>query len=434
VLLVALACSCAIGHAAEATPAAPSGAAFPIRVAQGQRCPVDRNGKPFLVHGDAAWSLVAQLTRDDAEAYLRDRQARGFNALLVNLIEHEQARYAPRNAYGYPPFDAPAGFAHPNDKYFSHFDWLLRRAEALGFIVLLAPAYLGYRGGDSGWYRKMQNAGTKRLSAYGRYLGKRYGNAPNVVWVHGGDYDPPDFTGVLALMQGLREVAPRSLHTFHGGRGSLSHATFPLASMLSLNTVYTDEDGVVEAARAASARSTVPFIHIEGRYEDMGASEAVVRAQAYQAVLAGACGHVMGHKHVWPFDPAWRSSLDSPGARSMTRMRNLLESLDWPNLRPAATDFLVEGEGTGRERAAAAVSADGRRAVAYIPSERALALDGSSLRGPLLTLQWIDPAGGPKQVEHPVDTVVPSPRMALRPPGRNSSGYTDWLLVLASTR
>lgn len=384
------------------------------------------------MYGDAAWSLAAQLTREEAEFYLEDRRSRGFNAILVNLIEHEEARNAPRNAYGEPPFDGSADFSHPNDEYFSHIDWLVRRAEALGFVVLLAPAYLGYRGGSSGWYRQMQDAGTRKLTAYGRYLGRRYGDVPNVIWVHGGDYDPPDFRGVRALMDGMRGEATRALHTFHGGRGSTSHAMFPWVSWLSINTIYTDEDGVVAAARAASARSTLPFIHIEGRYEDMGASEAIVRAQAYQAVLSGACGHVMGHKHVWPFDPAWRSSLASPGARSMTRMRMLLESLEWTGLRPAPRDFLAKGEGSGRGRAAAAVSTDGRRAVAYVPSDRALTLNTSSLKGPSLRVRWLDPSGEPKQGLPAAAAVASSPRVELRSPGSNGSGYDDWVLVLDS--
>ena len=65
---------------------------FPLSVGPGERYLVDAAGRPFLIHGDTAWSLIAQLTREDVELYLDDRRARGFNTILVNLIESRFAR------------------------------------------------------------------------------------------------------------------------------------------------------------------------------------------------------------------------------------------------------------------------------------------------------------------------------------------------------
>jgi hypothetical protein len=50
---------------------------------------VDANdgGRPLFFNGDTAWSLIAQLSREDAELYLADRRRKGFNLVLVNLIE-----------------------------------------------------------------------------------------------------------------------------------------------------------------------------------------------------------------------------------------------------------------------------------------------------------------------------------------------------------
>ena len=41
-------------------------ATFPLRIPAGKRHLEDAAGQPFLLHGDAAWSLIAQLTREDA--------------------------------------------------------------------------------------------------------------------------------------------------------------------------------------------------------------------------------------------------------------------------------------------------------------------------------------------------------------------------------
>jgi hypothetical protein len=56
-------------------------AAFPLTTKPGKRYLEDADGKPFLVHGDTAWSLIADLRREDVERYLDDRRARGFNTI-----------------------------------------------------------------------------------------------------------------------------------------------------------------------------------------------------------------------------------------------------------------------------------------------------------------------------------------------------------------
>ena len=55
-------------------------------------------GRPFLINGDAAWSLMVELTEPEVEAYLEDRRQRGFNTVLVNLIERGFG--GPENAAG----------------------------------------------------------------------------------------------------------------------------------------------------------------------------------------------------------------------------------------------------------------------------------------------------------------------------------------------
>lgn len=416
------------------TDATPTRAAFPLEKVQGRRCLRDEKEAPFLLHGDAAWSLLVQLTREEADDYLKDRRRRGYNTILANLLERKFARRAPFNAYGEAPFATHGNFTRPNERYFAHVDWVLERAADHGFLVLLAPAYLGYGGAEQGWYREMRAAGPERLRAYGRYLGERYRSAKNLIWIHGGDFNPPDFGVVRAVLDGILEKAPDSQNSFHGARGTSSHEYLPGAQWLFVDTVYTDEHGVASAANAAHAASRNPFILIEARYEDEGASASVVRAQAYQAVLSGACGQVAGHKHVWPFDPKWKAALDSPGARSLSRMRFLLDMLAWWDLSPARPGFVVEGAGTGGMRAAAALDADGRRAVVYVPSARVIALDATYLDGVELRATWLDPTPAAREPIVRRAALGAGRQVALRTPGHNGSGDDDWLVVLDSVR
>ena len=76
-----------IGRGAETSNAPDSN--LLLKVSKNGRYLVDQRGNPFLVVGDSPWSLIVQLDEKDRETYLEDRQKRGFNSLIVNLLEHK---------------------------------------------------------------------------------------------------------------------------------------------------------------------------------------------------------------------------------------------------------------------------------------------------------------------------------------------------------
>jgi len=86
---------------------------FPIRISRNGRHFEDRDGKPFLIHGDTAWSLIAQLRLDETTHYLDRRRSQGFNSILVNLLEHRFSKNPPNNAAGEQPFLTPGDFSYP---------------------------------------------------------------------------------------------------------------------------------------------------------------------------------------------------------------------------------------------------------------------------------------------------------------------------------
>ncbi len=135
-------CVGALGAGAFATGSTPpsrspsasspsGGYAYPLKVGPTGRYLVDQAGRPFFLVGDAAWSLIAQLSDQHAEAYLANRQQLGFTAVLVNLIEHEFGTRAPADLYGLRPFTGRA-FATPNEAYFAHADRVIRSAAQQG--------------------------------------------------------------------------------------------------------------------------------------------------------------------------------------------------------------------------------------------------------------------------------------------------------------
>lgn len=104
---------------------------FPVRVSSTGRYFVDRNGAAIWLHGDTAWSLAVACTRDQITHYLDDRKQRGFNAILVNLIEHYfNSSPAYRNAEGNDPFTtmSPVSWNSPNTNYWGLVDFLIDAA------------------------------------------------------------------------------------------------------------------------------------------------------------------------------------------------------------------------------------------------------------------------------------------------------------------
>jgi hypothetical protein len=301
-------------------------------------------------------------------------------------------------------------------------------------VVLLAPAYMGYDGGDEGWYRTLVANGAPRLRAYGQYLARRFRAYDNIIWVHGGDYNPPDRALLRAVPAGILDVEPKWLHTFHGVRRTSAREFLgDSESWLTLNTIYTGS-AVLESAYEERSRSRMPFFLIEAVYEDASSDE-VVRRQAYHAILGGATGQLMGINPVWSFASGWQRALDSPGAVTLRHLRDLFAARPWWTLEPDSNGTLLTGgRGFGSEdAAAAAVSTDGSFAIAYLPGVRDVTLDLRRLAGPRVTAWWYDPTSGAYA------TVAGAPfsrsaAISFRPATLNSLGRGDWVLLLESSR
>jgi len=419
---------------------------FPLKIAAGRRYLVDQNDVPFLIHGEAAWSIIVQLTREEAERYLDDRRRRGFNLVLVNLLENKFADHPPLNVYGQGPFTSPDDFSTPNEAYFDHADWVIRQAEARGMAVLLCPAYLGFEGGDEGWYQTMVRNGTDKLREYGKYVGARYKTHDNLLWLEAGDFTPPadKLELVDAVAEGIKAGDPRHLHTAHFSPRT-SAIDVAVSGWLDLNVTYTYAP-VYEKCLADYNRSDDrPTLLVETTYEDeVGESTPPsLRAAAYYALLSGAAGQIFGNHWIWQFKPtrwwrillhrSWLTALDTPGSRSMMHVRSLFAPRAWPSLVPdQRSEVLVEGQGQrgSRDYALLARSEDGRLAIAYVPTPRPITIDRARLAKPLAA-RWYDPTNGTfLEIGEFARSVTD--RATVRPPAANAAGDSDWVLVLES--
>ncbi len=412
-----------------------TGSLYPLRVGPSSRYLVDQNGKPFLLVGDSAWSLIAALSDSDADLYLENRRQQGFNAVLASLIEHAFAANPPQDFYGLSPFTGQT-FTTPNETYFTHVDHILKSAAAKGIVVLLDPLYLGSSCGSQGWCAEVKLATTSQMTTWGQYLGNRYTNYDNIVWVIGGDTDPtPVKSQVQAMVDGIRSRDTRHLFTAHNARGVMAITPWVGTGWLNVNNTYTSGIDYLQALTAYTISPALPFFLIESKYENEGPNAQVLRAQSYWTVLSGGFGHVFGNCPIWGFGFAtgfcastdWKAQLNSVGSVNMQHFHVLFNSRHWHTLIPDTLHTVLTGgygSSGGADYATAAYAADGSSILAYLPSSRTVTVDGSLLAGSTMNAWWYNPSNG---VATQIGANLAAGTQTYSPP---ASG--DWVLVLDS--
>lgn len=380
---------------------------YPLSVSADERRLLDANGWAFLVQGDAAWSLIANLELADAVRYLDDRRSKGFNTIIVNLVEHLYSRNPPRDLAGREPFITPGDMSQPNDIYFDAAERVLDACAERGFAVVLAPAYIGYRHDRGknvpphldGWYDEIIATGPQGCRKYGDYLGRRFGRFANIIWCIGGDWHPEGTrAGLDAVADGIRGAGVKNLFTGHPHPEFSPVETFAGSTWLDVNVTYTY--GIVHRMLLDDWRRkpVMPFFLIESTYEgEHNASQQQIRRQAYWSILCGGNGHCMGNHPIWLFGDGWQDALDLPGSLAMARWGAFFRALPWDEFTPDIERRLISaglGEARGLDRVTAARTADGRIGVAYLPVHRAIEVQLGSLTGPRISVEWFDPTSG----------------------------------------
>ena len=274
---------------------------------------VDRQGNPLLLQGEAAWEIIQGLSEADAIAYLDDRKSRGVNALIVELIEHKFTAHTPRsaNVAGHVPFANNNDFTTTHDDYFNDAERFIQQALSRGFLLFMTPSYIGYGCGDEGWCAEMKANGVAKLTQYGRYVGQKFRNYPNIVWVEGGDHTPST-TGNPSEMDLVNAVANgviagdggTHLHTAHWEDGT-SSADVPNLAWLSLDAMYWHAGLHLYTKTLADwtrDKGIRPSFLIETWYEnEHQVSRIQLRAQMYEPLLSGSTGFFVGNDPIWFF-------------------------------------------------------------------------------------------------------------------------------------
>ncbi|MFH0758408.1 MAG: DUF4038 domain-containing protein [Bacteroidota bacterium] len=316
------------------------------------------DGTPFLWIGDTGWGMFQQLTREEVDTYLDNRQKLGFNVIqsVVFWYPHggglNSGPHNAANAYGHRPFtggeDAPdtsepllvkgGSPDSPND-YWDHVDYIIEAVRKRDMYLALLPcwgrAYITPQmGGDQ------QEFTEEEARSYGVFLGKRYQLESHIIWVLGGDakaqikgydknnnYQEWDKRAVFRAMaegiaQGVTGQQPawnqahpawnQVFMTYHpdGDPPDNSSRWFHEDAWLTANgvEVWKEVDQVYTTMLSDYQLNgpTKPTLFLEGSYEygtyghDCGWVTPVrVRRQIYHTFFAGGAGHTYGAGPIW---------------------------------------------------------------------------------------------------------------------------------------
>lgn len=326
-----------------------------LRVHESGRLLEQADGRPFFWLGDTAWELLHRLTREQIQAYLDKRADQRFNVIQVVALPEINGLTSP-NRYGDVPL-VDVDPATPNERWFELLDFTVAEAARRGLYVAILPTWGSYAVREEPVLFEHHFLFTpEKAASYGRWLGARYRDRANVIWVLGGDRAPDGYEATWrAMAEGITQgLAPHDpLITYHPrGPGSSAprlHAE-PWLDFNLIQSGHTLDVRPHEMIATDYARTPAkPVINGEPAYEGMPIGFRVengrfthrdVRRNAYWSVFAGGAGITYGANEVWmmwsediepvsakvppPFlgaEVSWGQALERTGATQMRHLR-----------------------------------------------------------------------------------------------------------------
>lgn len=424
-----------------------------LRVSKNQRFLETADGKPFFWLGDTAWELFHRLSREEADLYLKNRADKGFTVIQAVALAELDGLHDP-NYYGETPLenDDPT---KPREAYFQHVDYIIRKAEQWGLYVGLLPTW-GDKVFKDQWGVGPEIFNVNNAKTYGRWIGNRYKNQKNIIWIIGGDRNPRNDMDVAiwrAMAEGIAEGVGgnnKALMTFHPQPNSVedggSSKWFHNDAWLDFNMFQTGhcrENNVWDRMEYVyNIKPAKPVLDGETLYEDhpvcfnaaeFGISSTYdIRKHAYLDVFAGAFGHTYGCHDVWqmyaphrtpvngPHYP-WYVALDLPGASQMKFLRQLIESR--PLFDRVPDQSVIANSLGANDRIQATRGND--YIFVYTSQGKSITVNTSKISGKEIVTYWYNPRKG-ESTE--IGRFTKSNQQEFAAP---SSGYgQDWVLVI----
>ena len=430
-----------------------------LQISENRRFLIKEDSIPFFWLGDTAWELFHKLDLNEAERYFRNRAAKGFNVIQAVLLGEINGLTEP-NANGDIPL-VNLDPARPNEKYFAYVDHIVRLAASYGLYMAILPNW-GAHVEDKPHvlFENLHVFTPENAAIYGEFLGKRYKDQWNIIWILGGDRPPTGHESIWhAMAAGLQEGdADKHLISYHPMGGMTSSEWFHTVDWLDFNMLQSGHARLFNnnydmIAHDYALNPPKPVLDGEPNYEELPSgfqelgqrfTDVDVRRAAYWAVFAGAFGHTYGHNAIWqmavPEKPSyvwtqvsWQKALDFPGSFQLVHLKRLMLSRPFLTRIPDQ-NLLLDGPGMMTEHQQATRDGmpgnnDATYIMVYSPVFRNIRVNTSAIAGEHLRTWWYDPQNG---LAYPLGEFENTGEYS---PGGNERiqegmGGPDWVLVI----
>lgn len=408
--------------------------------------------KPFFWLGDTAWLMLLKLDEDEIYTYLRNRKEKGYNVIQTVLIQSLQDVESSL---------APGRKDVKKSEYWKFVDRVLNMAEQMGLYIGLLPAW--------GSLVKSNILNMETMRTYANFLGKRYQNRKNLIWILGGDVRG-DVGYDVFCMEGeiLKSYNPERIIAYHPfGRTSSSlwfhnepwldmnlfqsgHRRYDQASLDEWDDnaekeTFFGEDNWKYVDRDLSYDIVKPTLDAEPSYEGIPQGlhnprnpyweEWDVRRYAYWSVFAGAAGHTYGSNSImqlyddfskpgaYGVRELWQDAMHHPGCAQLKYLKDLMESVDFINGK-ADDSLLLFGQKERYHRIAVFAGEDYILCYDYMGDE--FLLDLRRFQNMELDAWWMDPRNNSLSY---ITTIKGQEKWLASPVARKEKA-NDWVLIL----
>lgn len=384
---------------------------------------IHENGTPFFWMGNTAWLISERLTREEVEYYLSKEHEYGYNVEQIQVLNATPTF----NIYGMQANDASFDMSKFSKEgvygYWEHLDYIVDVAEANGIYIAM----------DCIWGSQIDVMDEKKAAAYGKFLGERYKDKPNIIWLIGGDIRGDKKPEVWdAMARAIRKADANHIMTFHPRGRTTSAWWFNDREWMDFNMFQsghrrygqrrgdgdytikdnTEEDNWRYVDMSFEVEPVRPVIDGEPSYEDIPQGlhdldaprwqDYDVRRYAYWAVFGGAFGHTYGHNSVMQFirpgllasfgaDKPWWDAMKDPGYGQMKYLKWLM--LTFPFTERVADQSIIAG--TNGERYDRVIATRGEDYIlVYNYSAKPMSIDLTKISGAKKNVWWLDPSDG----------------------------------------
>ena len=394
-----------------------------LKVSENHRYLIHENGTPFFWLGNTAWLISERLTRDEVEYYLVNEHRAGYNVEQIQVINSIPTF----NIYGQQANDASFDMWKFSKKdqygYWEHLDFIVDFAASQGIYIAM----------DCVWGSQITKMDIKKAEKYGQFLGERYKDKPNIIWMIGGDVLGDKGTASWdALAKAIRKADPNHVMTFHPRGRTTSSRWFADRDWMDFHMFQsghrrygqrngdgdytikdnTEEDNWRYVDLTWNGNPQKPVIDGEPSYEDIPQGlhdfsaprwmDYDVRRYAYWAVFAGCFVHTYGHNSIMQFikpgllasfgaEKPWWDAMKDPGYNQMKYLKWLI--LAFPFEERIADQSVIAGQNGERYDRNIATRGNDYLLV-YNYSGKPMQLDLSKISGAKKNVWVMNPSDG----------------------------------------